>query len=200
MPPRPPHSTGLQRSAARTAAAPPDTRSPPADPATASPGQPVTIVVQPAGPPITHPSIRVLRPPLESAMSSCGAVWRQSHRFDWRPGTPVLLPTTQASENDRSNLGWGGRHAVHHRWDREQHQHRRVLRGPRSGTAGRAHPRLPAEWALVGETGRSPPSGRLSGDHLRPAGVRPVQPAHRRLRLRHLRHRLEHHPGDPGPH
>ena len=42
-------------------------------------------------------------------------------------------------------------------------------------------------------------AGRLPGHHLRPARVRPVQPARHRLRLRHLRRRPEHAAGAPGP-
>ena len=41
--------------------------------------------------------------------------------------------------------------------------------------------------------------GRVPGHHLRPARVRQVQPADRRLRLRHLRRRPERAAGTPGP-
>ena len=73
------------------------------------------------------------------------------------------------------------------------HRHRALLRGPRHGPAGRADPRLPARRRT---RGRSRPrallDGRLPGHHLRPPRLRPVEPAHDRLRLRHLRRRPGH--------
>ena len=55
---------------------------------------------------------------------------------------------------------------------------RPLLRGPRHGSAGRPHPRLPARRALLGEAGARAARSRLPRDHLRPPRLRTVQPAH----------------------
>ena len=47
----------------------------------------------------------------------------------------------------------------------------------------------PLNGQLVGAPGARAARGRLPRDHLRPARLRPVEPADRRLRLRHLRRR-----------
>ena len=47
----------------------------------------------------------------------------------------------------------------------------------------------PAQRTVLGEAGTGAAAGRLPGHHLRPARVRQLQPAHRRIRLRHLRRR-----------
>ena len=49
----------------------------------------------------------------------------------------------------------------------------------------------PLSGRVVGEAGRRAARGRVPRDHLRPARVRPVEPAGHRLRLRHLRRRPE---------
>jgi non-heme chloroperoxidase len=60
-------------------------------------------------------------------------------------------------------------------------------------------PRLPAQWPCLGQAGPSVTGGRPSRHHVRPARVRQIQPAGMRLRLRHLRQRLAHTHGKPGP-
>ena len=90
-------------------------------------------------------------------------------------------------------------HAHSHRRPGELLRHRDPLRGPRRRPAGGADPRVPAQRPSLGQAGPGPAGGRPPGHHLRPARVRPVQPAGHRLRLRHLRRRPGTPAGAPGP-
>ena len=80
-------------------------------------------------------------------------------------------------------------HAHGHRRPGKQLRHRDPLRGSWRRPAGGADPRLSAQRPCLGQAGPGAARGRLPGHHLRPARVRPVQPAGHRLRLRHLRRR-----------
>ena len=83
------------------------------------------------------------------------------------------------------------RHAIHHRRNPERCPDRDPLRGPRERPAGRVDPRLSAERELVGAPGARTAGAWPSRHHLRPSRFRPLEPADRRLRLRHLRRRPE---------
>ena len=78
-------------------------------------------------------------------------------------------------------------HGDRDRRKRERQRHRPLFRGPRLGSAGGADPRLSPQRALVGAARTRAAGGGVPRDQLRPTRVRPVEPADRRLRLRHLR-------------
>ncbi len=75
--------------------------------------------------------------------------------------------------------------------DGEQRSDRDPLRGPRQRRSRRDGARVPAGRELVGAPGTGAAGERLPRDHLRPEGIRPFEPADRRLRLQHLRGRPE---------
>src|SRR5882762_9469450 len=60
-------------------------------------------------------------------------------------------------------------------------QHRALLRRPWLGQTGRANTRIPTERRVLGEAGTGPVTCGLPRHHLRPQGLRKVQPAEHRL-------------------
>ena len=72
-------------------------------------------------------------------------------------------------------------HAHRHRRPGELGRDRDPLRGSWHRPARRAHPQGPAQRPRLGQASPGPAGGRPPGHHLRPARVRPVQPAHHRL-------------------
>ncbi|CAA9228561.1 MAG: Non-heme chloroperoxidase, partial [uncultured Corynebacteriales bacterium] len=87
----------------------------------------------------------------------------------------------------------------HHRRPGEHRADRPVLRGQRHRPAGRAAARLAAGQPVLGASAPRARAGRPPRRHLRPARLRPVQPAHRGPRLRHPRRRPRHGADHPGP-
>ena len=121
-----------------------------------------------------------------------------------RPGVPrarCAVPGASLRREPVNQLPATGRtsHARSHRRPRELRRHRDPLRRPRRWPARGADPRLPAQRPRLGQAGPGPAGRRAPGHHLRPARVRPVQPAGHRLRLRHLRRRPQHAAGAPRP-